>query len=174
MNFALMPLVTPSFNWTWFQTVISSALGRNVTRSMDEKNVSERRVAEAIVALAEFQERNADYWHTLQQPGSLLHHFFYSFLAKCDREEMVVEVMTETDLRILPCRDDMTLYVVSGTLAQWRTTIINFASMRATRLQRTFADEALTQFDRQGLSRLWENYTRCKAGPTGILLTEKK
>jgi hypothetical protein len=170
--FVLHPLATTQISWEAFQRISFSILRRSVTSPLDARKITQRGIAESIVAYGEFQVEGSDYRKTLLDPGSLLKHFSISFLAASSSLEEVYEICFEGDLNVLMCESDTPTCIITATLEQWRTTLINFTSGRSTSKQRQFATAALDVFDRLGLGILWENYTRAQSNQ-GLFLKEK-
>ncbi len=170
----MTPLATTSVNWVELVKVTYATINRSVIRPLDEKGITARGIPEAIAAYAEFQQEHIDYVTTLRDAGGLLRHFSVTFLAMADDKAFIFEIAIDGVLKILDCGDHEKMFIVSATLEEWRNTIINFAAHRATRNQRDFAEQALLQFDKMGLGRLFENYSRQKTGPSGLILIEKR
>lgn len=167
----VIPVARTSVDWETLQKVSFAALGRPIMRPLDDRMISNRGVAEAIVAYGELQQEHADYLATLRDAGAILKHFSVSFLVACDDRDLIYEVAIEGDLKILDCDSDK-LAIVSASLEQWRTSIINYASHRSTRTQRDFAGLVLLAFDKMGLGQLWANYSR--SGGRDLILTERR
>ena len=103
----------------------------------------------------------------LLDPGPLLKHISVSLLVRSDRETFF-ELSLDGELTFLDC-EEPTLMLVSATLWKWREAIIAYMSKKSTERQREFAQVALLEFDKLGLGRLWERYSR-----QGNFLVEKK
>jgi len=168
----VMPLGQSTIDWALLTRVAQTVLNRSILRPLDAKGITDRSLAEAIVAFGEFQQDNIDYSQTLRDAGTLLKHFSVSFLIFCQDFDTIAELAFNGDLHILDCDDCDKVFIVSANLQQWRTTIINLATPRATKMQRTFSRQVLHAFDKIGLSKLWENYSR--SGGVELILTEKK
>lgn len=173
MQIAVLPINQTELAWGPFQSLVTAAIKRSPTAALDRKSVTERNMASAIVSFAEFEAEGTDYIATLRDAGSVLRHFMVSFLTMCDSTQLLFDIATEGDLRILTCDDNEKLSIISATLEQWRTSIINFASHRATSSHRQFAEAVLQAFDRMKLGRIWENYTRVSSNQS-FLLVEKR
>lgn len=168
----VIPIAQTVIDWATLLRIVHAATGRSVTRPLDAKRIEARGTAEAIVALGEFQAEGVDYTSTLRHPGSLLRHFSLSFLAMSQNFDFVAELAFDGDLRILDCDGCDKMFILTASLEQWRTTLINLATPRATKSQRFFAGQVLQAFDKMGLSQLWEDYSR--SGGLDLILTEKR
>lgn len=172
MAIALIPISQTTLNWEHFLSVTHAALKRSMAAPLDKKSVTDRGMASAIASFGEFQAEHTDYTSVLRDAGSLLRHFSMSFLVMCDDEQLILEIATEGDLKILLCEENNKLCIMTASLEGWRNTLINFATHRSTVVQRNFAGELLKSFDKLGLSRLWENFSRT-SDKNGLILREK-
>ncbi len=169
---SLTPIGQTYIDWTMLQRVTQVALKRSVTRILDSKNITARGMPEAIATYGEFQQQHVDYAFTLREAGSLLRHFSVSFLVLCGERDLLFQIAIDGDLKILDCGDSDKVSIVTATLEQWRTTIINYATHRATSHQREFSFYVLREFDKMGLGKILDGYAR--SGGPELLLTEKR
>jgi hypothetical protein len=173
VNVALIPLAQTQVSWDSLVKITQAATKRSVTAPLDARGIHDRDCASAIAAYGEFACAFSDYLSTLREPGGVLKHFSVSFLAMCDGKEFLLECACEGDLKILLCDDHEKLFVVTASLEAWRTTIINYARNGATIAQRNFAKAAIQQFDKMGLAKLWDAYSRSLSENGGLVLCHK-
>lgn len=165
----VLPIGLTAVDWKMLLGATHAALRRSVAAPLDKRAVSERGVAQAVAAYGEFRTTGVDYTSVLHNPGPLLRHFSASFLITLKHESTLLDIATDGDLEILTSDENPLLFIASASLESWRNTIIGFSTRSSTPGQREFAGEALKTFDRLGLGRLWEAYSR-----EGGFLTEKR
>jgi len=173
MQITVLPITVTTLNWNQFLTATQSVLKRSMSASLDKRSVADRGLASAIAAFGEFQCQGTDYLQVLRDAGSLLKHFSVSFLIVCDDETLLLELVGDGDIKIILSDETPKLCIITASLESWRTTLINFACQRATHAQRHLADELLSAFDRLGLGKLWDNYSRARRDQE-LILTEKR
>lgn len=167
MNTTVVSVSNTIPDWRLLQTLTHACLNRSITKSLDNRNILDRKLPAYIAILAEFQTQGTDYMSVLLDPGPLLKHISVSLLVRSDRETFF-ELSLDGELTFLDC-EEPTLMLVSATLWKWREAIIAYMSKKSTERQREFAQVALLEFDKLGLGRLWERYSR-----QGNFLVEKK
>jgi len=163
------PVARTQVDWQKFLLVAKQLLGRSVTASLDARNQPVGDPASWLASLAELRQEGSDPVAVLRSPGSLLRHLSYSFLVVADRE-FLYELATSCDLRI---EGDQQLAVVSGSVEQWRTTIVNGSTGRESRDMRMFCDKCLLHFERDGLGLLWSSYQKSLTPDGTFKLLEK-
>jgi len=159
-------------DWRVIQTLTQAALGRSVTRSLDDAKVPDRNLASFIAMLGEFQSEGSRYNDVLRSPGSLLRHAMVTVMVAGDRDTFY-QLALDGDLSILDCDGSDELVICSANLESWRSSIINYCSLNGSDRQRAFYSLILSQFDKFGLSKLFEGYSRNLIDGQ-YLLTEKR
>jgi hypothetical protein len=167
VNTAVAAISTTHIDWKLLEALSQKIQGRSVLTSLDRRNITERGLPSLVAALAEFRQKGTDYMSVLLSPGSVLKHIMISFLVESDKETFF-ELALDGDLAFLDS-DNENVMLVSASLYQWRNSIITYGSRQATERQKQFSQAILHQFDRLGLSRLWEQYSR-----VGNTLVEKR
>lgn len=167
MNTAVASVTTTTIDWKLLEAFSQKVQGRSVLASLDRRNMTNRNLAAFIAALAEFQSQGTDYMSVLLAPGSILKHIMISFLVQADKETFF-DLAIDGDLSFLDC-DAEGAMLVSASLYQWHASIITYCSRGSTERQKEFSQAILREFDRLGLSRLWEQYSR-----VGNMLVEKR
>ncbi len=167
MNTAVVSVTTTQFDWKLLEAFSLKVQGRSVLASLDRRNMTARDLPAFIAILAEFQSKGTDYMSVLLSPGSLLKHVLMGFLVQTSQETFF-ELSLDGRLSFLDC-DNEGFMLVSATLYEWRAAIIHYCARGSTERQREFSQAILREFDRLGLSRLWEQYSR-----VGDLLLEKR
>ncbi len=164
------PIVTPKIDWEVFNKVCYTGLGRSVTASLDRSKMLVGSTPSYIAALGEFQQQSSEAFSILRNAGPILRHLFVSFLVKGDHD-VIFEVALEGSISILESENDIVM--ASATMDRWHAAVINYCSPRASKYLRAFGSNVLREFDRMGLTPLWENFSR-KGDTTNIVLLEKK
>lgn len=172
MRLSVMAVSWTVPDWRVIQTLTQAALGRSVTKSLDDAGVLDRNLAAFIAVLGEFQAEGSRYSEILRSPGALLRHAMVSVLVAGDRDTFY-QLALDGDLSILDCDGSSELVICSANLESWRSSVINYCSLNGTDRQRAFYSLMLSQFDKFGLSKLFEGYSRSLVDGQ-YLLTEKR
>ncbi len=130
-------------------TVVKHKLGKSL--KVDDQRYPLDNPLCYLLTLTDFKDVPCD----LSDLGALLKHEHYSFIMTCTEREMV-EIVMESDLSITTAPDNE-LAILSGTLEQWRTTILNGCALDSVR---GFANLVLLEFERMGLKSLWTKYSK--------------
>lgn len=161
-------------DWKIFQQVSETTLKRNLFAQMDARSIMKRGLPEFIMALGELISPGDNPTTHLSNPGYLLRIVHISIIVICD-ESIGNDIAKYTDLDVMDfetIRKDVVLAVISGTLQQWRTSIINCLTEKEDDPLREFFSQSLLLFEKMGLGKLWENYTQTST-TNGTQLTAK-
>ena len=114
-----------------------------------------------LTMLSRMKDSTADMQGTLEDPGHLLRHINYIFLAACDPTTRI-DLIQRTPLAVqfAPTDKGMDILVISGDLEEWRTAIINCCSNQSPFQTRLLFDQILLLFEGEGLGRLWSQYQK--------------
>lgn len=158
-----------------FLIAANKGLNKSLTRGLDSQGKDTKSIAAYLVMLAEMRQDNVDPNKVLQDAGQLLKHAYYVFQVIVDHETMfdLLELNTLA-VHNAECINSVYLSVVSGTLEDWRTAIINGCSDQATFNIRLLFDKILLMFEKEGLSKLWVNYSKRKLPDDTFRLLENK
>lgn len=158
----VVPLTLPNFNKTVFVQLVKEALDESIS-------------GEPLTLLSKaFNENKLNDIDAIRDAGNLTRHFSYSFLAAIPYDLLYL-LLSETDLYINFCetlKRDIALVIFSGSLSQWRDSIIN-CSQSKTMLLPIF-NAFLEWFDKYGYQHLFVNYRRKKQNDGTYLLENKK
>jgi hypothetical protein len=158
-------------DWNKYLILTHKLLSRSVTDSLDAKRMEVRTLAGFVSSLAEFQSENSDPISSQREAGSLLNHVCLTFLISTDAETAYGLAM-HGRVKLVDCEVPGFL-IASGTLADWRETVINFCNSRSTTQERSLLSNILNIMDGLQLGPVFENYSRATDRKGGILLTEK-
>lgn len=147
-----------------FQTlfsVLSQALGRSVSKPLDEAKTPAKAPTGFIAALMEFKSPNSKLVAAIRRPGFTLLHVHYTLLV-VSTPEVVSEVQQQTNLHVITerTRSGFSVSVMTGSLDQWRSAIINGLSESCEYGLRLFLDTCLLEFDKEGLGPMFQDYNR--------------
>lgn len=173
LHLALLSKTEP--DWNIFQSTCQKALKRNIFAQLDSKNIMKRDIASFIMTLGEFVDPGEDPTSHLSDPGYLLRTVHINVICIVDDAKIFGDLAQYTDLDVMSThtiKKGVEIGIASGTLQQWRTSIINCLSERKDEPLREFFSNALMLFQQLQLGKLWERYTQTST-LTGIRLTEK-
>lgn len=161
---------------TAFLNTAEKILHRSIVIGLDRKNIPFGDLASYISILGEIHAEDSDPIKTQREAGHLLQHISLSFLVISTKEGLY-EIATQTALSVLTGEQEPgSVYetaIVTGTLEQWRTEIINGCSETANQNHRLFANKILTWIDNAGLGRVFDNFSKRRAKDGTLLLTYK-
>lgn len=167
---SIVPIAKTVCDWETFLKITQSTLHRNVADNLDSRNIQTRGLLEYVSSLGEFHSQGTDALKIQRDAGFLLKHLSISFLVCLVTDKNWLYQATE--LKIIDC-ESSNIFVITGTLEQWREAIINLCSPNVIYQYRYIGTAFLTAFDKLGCSRLFENYSR-QINKDSILLIEKK
>lgn len=156
---AVTPIAVTSPDFKTLIAITNQVLGRHLAKSLDSKNISTRNLAYFIGLLAEFQVENSDPIKAQREAGSLLRHISVSFLVCADRDA-IFQILIDAKVAVIDCEDN--LYILTANLEGWRTTVINYTSPNASIEMKMFLSAVLIEFDKLGLSLIFDKYSRQK------------
>ena len=147
-------------NWGLFLKTSKDVLGTTISKSIDSQGLQPGSVASFIYTLSEFKTGDKQ-TNLLENPGHILQHIYYQFLIICD-DSTLRSLMEESNLNfvITESPNHTWLSVVSGTLEEWRTTIINHCSVTSSFDIRLLCDKIILAFDGEGIKKLFGDTRR--------------
>lgn len=161
----MLPAVTlisqPDFDKKTFLTGVRQVLNRTITGPVDAAKESDNIHAATIVNLCELLKPNQNYYSAIRNPGSVLRHLMFSFMAVSLRDHCL-EFSQHTTIYCHSVRSSsgMFFHLLSGTLEQWRLAIINCSSDVTEQDFRVLVNKCLLIFDQIGLKDLWFDFSR--------------
>ena len=113
-------------DWDNYLLAAKKVMGRPITRIIESRNIDPINNNAFILTLKELKDEKAKYQ---DNPGSILQHCFYTFLAAA-KKEILLELFEHSKLGILttPCEYGLHIIIMSGNLETWRNTAINCCS----------------------------------------------
>lgn len=172
----IVPISLSTVDWASLLQATQTALGRNVLAAVDNERRAYSDLAKTIAAYGAFAEPRAKPTTLISESTSVLRHLHFAFLVLAE-EEALNEVRDRTALAFTTARDckrGKSFAVVSGTLDQWKVALIESCSPNSTEEVRTLFSGFLVWFDRQGLSEVFQQFSRRSHADGTILLEHKK
>lgn len=172
----VIPLVSTEVNWNQLLVIAKQALGRNVAHQLDSVGMSPISVAAYIATLGAFHDWELRPNDILKDAGPLLKHAFFGFLV-ISSVGVLMEIMEDTPLNVMSATSVMTdvrISVITGTLEEWRTAIINGLSALSGVELRLFLGRCMAHFESLGLGLLWVNHKKSVMLDKSIILLEKR
>ena len=149
------------FDWTTYLTACKTALGRNVTRILDNRRIEVKTPTGFIGTLSEL---NAQDSVNFLEDTSLLRHVSFSFLVFTDRDTLTELLMKSTQSIAVEhtqtLQRDVHLSVISGNLQQWLTATVACCSGRESTELRFLFDTVILHFEKKGLADIFKKWRK--------------
>lgn len=159
------------FNTSEFFRDLQTALGRSISTPIDAVKADPNCPASLLVAICEMLSEGRNYNKVLQNPGSATKHITFTYLALSSYDHCS-EISQHTNLNChsVLARRGIHLHLISGTLEQWRTAIINCNSEIVDYELRKLFNMFLSDFESRGFKDLWFGFTKKTLPDTTIKL----
>jgi hypothetical protein len=174
MVFKLLPMSKTVIDWELYLRTATEALGRSPTATLDEqRHQFTRSLPDYIATLKEVELKGGN----PHSPGGVqLEHIHQGFMLIASRQAtysivMKSRVAASTAMSI---HDDFNLTILSGTLGQWRSAILNCCVDEVSFDVRSFGMELLIYFDSVGLKRYMLDAIQVQLGDGTVRLLERK
>jgi hypothetical protein len=144
-----------------FLSDLQTALGRSVSNPIDMAKADPNSPTSLVVAICEMLSEGGNYHKVLKNPGSAIKHLQFNFLALSSFDHCS-EISQHTDLvcHCVLARRSIYLHLISGSLEQWRTAIINCSSEIVDYDCRKLFNLFLGEFESLGFKDLWTGFTK--------------
>ena len=150
-------------------------LGRKLSSSLDSRGSDLKSQVSWLTILATLKSPDVKPEAVTQAPGALALHAFYTFLVIAPHATFGILI---EDLRPpiiwTPTPSGLGLGVLSGTLDQIRTWIINCTGVVSDFTTRTFGNELMTILEAEGFGRLFSDYIKRVQPDKTYKLLERK
>ncbi len=157
-------------DWVTFHKVTEKLFGRSMIAPLDSQKISTTTPTGFVAALAQMTEEKPNPLQAIRNLGRLGRHASVTFLYMGDQTDVLL-INLYSDL-LTTETEDRTIYVISGTLEQWQSSLIKFAALESVDQLKGFAFLVMQQFDTLGMGHLWEDYSR-KTSHHGLILARK-
>ena len=158
----VIPVMTTIVNWNNLLQNINRCLGRSLTAHLDSAGMRLDGLPPIIAALGGIRQEGDKPQTILNDPGPLLKHINIGFLIVL-KANTLMSLLEDGDLVITSgetISDGIRASIVTGTLEQWRTTIINCCSRESSSELRAILDQVILHFEKMGLAQLWYEYQK--------------
>lgn len=150
----------PSINWKEFLEYTSQSIKRNPLETMDNKGIKfTKKLPDFLSIMKEIANPKSN---PLNNAGFLLEHLSFIFGVTATKST-IWNIITNTRLAATTtvCSQPEFAYaIISGTLMQWQTTILNCCHEDMNSELRIFGDKALDLFESMGLKMFMQTMTR--------------
>ena len=164
----IIPLSNTVFNEQMIIKIAKEILDKSISSDMDGH-------IRPLVLLSKFFNGD-DELKGVREAGSLLRHVFYGFII-IDTQEIINKLIEETSISFKSrptIRIDMQVAIISGTLEQWRESLINCLSPSTIFEVRQVMNDIMNYFDGLGLHHIFAYYRRRKLTDTTYVLEDKR
>jgi hypothetical protein len=174
MDDRVIPISIPNVAWQQYLSLTSEWLGHPPSKGVDSCQSKLSDFATYTASLGEFQAgKETDAKRTLRTRGPWLQHTFFSFLVLTS-PSVILRVAESTDLNVLSTKvDGKRASVISGTLLEWRDTIILLCAADSPKRVRLLFNTIKQAFDQIGLQDVFFEYKLKDAGDGTFLLESK-
>ena len=146
----IQPLSFQQVNWDAYIQNTMDQLGVSPTRCLDKAGIK--------------LEKPHAYLTTLNSCfiGNTSKHCFFSFIGVASSQILIEYITTDVDIVHKESAEErgMYVYIVSGNLHQWYTTILQMCSSSSSKKFREIGNKILGFFEAAGFKSTWERHTR--------------
>lgn len=164
----IIPLSHTTYNEQAVIKIAKEVLDKNISSSLEGH-------IRPLVLLSKFFN-GEDELKGVREAGALLKHVSYGFMI-IDTQDTISKLITESSVNFKISdtrRVDMQAVLVTGTLEQWRESLINCLSPSTTYEVRLIMNEIMAYFDTLGLHHIFAYYRRRKLTDTTYVLEDKR
>lgn len=169
----IIPISMTSIAWPQYLIAAKQALGHSITTQLDTAGMKTDSLAAFIATIGNIVDPDVKPSALLADAGALLRHVSFGFLAAVDTS-LLMQVMEQTSLSItsvtLP-NHNTRLAVITGSLEEWRSAIINGCSVLSTYEYRAFLDVCMLHMEKHSLAPLWQFYHKETIADKTFILT---
>lgn len=156
----VIPISQTEINWAEYLGTLNDALNRSPTATIDSQSLEMNfSLSNYLSTLKEIMKPGSD---PFRDASSLLDHVHVSFIVITTKETML-QLITETRLNFTTTEtkhNDYYLAVVSGTLSQWRTAVLNCCAEFVNTDIRQFGTMVLNVFEQTKIRQFLDGLTR--------------
>lgn len=168
--FTLIPVTKTYVDEVALQSIYYSATGENIGKKSRDRPGADP-LLKSLSTVAEFANIDSDF---TSNGGLLLRHAFFTGVSVLDLDT-IFEITQASNLSVLKhSTKSIGLFVclLSGTLEDWRTAILNGCSVTSTSNYTKFCSEAYKVLKNNGLGSLWSDHTY-KANNDGTIVLKR-
>jgi hypothetical protein len=153
-----IPIISTKIDWDHFLLGTEKALGRNVSASLDAKNLSPVGSAPFIAAVCEFKNKNSDAIKAFRQYTNG-QHTYVGFLIVCDAETFVELPTKHIDFTWtagLGC----TTIIATGSMYQWYFFLLACLTEHVSYNTRVLGMKLMLWFEQNDFGECWGNFRK--------------
>lgn len=164
----------PMVDWDTLIKSSTGALGRSPTETLDHRRIGfKKKLPDLLSILKEITLPKSD---PLNNAGHLMEHLHFVFGLVTTRTT-TLEILTNSRLAMsttMAKNPDFYFTVISGTLNQWQTAIMNCCIEGVSTEVRSFGTQVLTFFETQGLKSFMVPMTKVNMSDGTVRLIENR
>jgi hypothetical protein len=170
----LFMISQPMVNWDTLIQTATNTLGRSPTETLDHRRIGfKKKLPDFLSILKEITLPKSD---PLNNAGHLLEHMHFVFGVVTTRTT-TLEILTHSRLAVsttIAKNPDFYFTVISGTLNQWQTAIINCCVEGVSTEVRSFGTQVLNFLETQGLKSFMSPMTKVSMSDGTVRLIEAR
>jgi len=158
----VMPLHQTQADHSTLLTLLAKIHGVSPSAVLDSSNRQFTEAAKAVIQLSAAEGQHPNAVKALQNSHAVQRHFHYSFLVISQPGVFEEVMLLNTGLALtLAYHDfDRPVYIISGTLAEWRDAVAVGCGEAATTDLRYVFNKLSLWFEKLGLGEVWAAYHR--------------
>ncbi len=170
----LFPICSPAVDWNELVKAATQALGRSPTETLDHRRIGfKKKLPDLLSLLKEITLPKSD---PLNNAGHLMEHMHFAFGMVTTRTT-TLEILTNSRLAVsttIAKNPDFYFTVISGTLNQWQTAIMNCCIEGVSTEVRAFGTQVLNYFETIGLKSFMVPMTKVPMSDGTVRLIEMR
>ena len=171
------PIIEPKIHWTELLDNFSELAGKKLTESLDICPIELKESAQVLVALYSIRAYPSDPLNVLRSCLPFVGPFLnYGFLTLASEETFkILQAYTQLNVLHTPNKEGtFNVGVISASLVTWQTSILH-CSIQMTELEsRQLFNKYQLWFENQGLSQIFDQYTKVDMKDDSFKLEFKK
>ena len=155
----IIPIITPKMNWDSYLRDGYTQTGKRFNKSLDADGMKLGQDESIIVGLSQFTTDNyLDANNIIRECGLILKFLHFVFLCTYEKGSMLDIIINSELTGLLQPESDT--WIISGTLLQWKNTIIDYCNLEKQFGPRFFMNCAMVLFRCNGYNQLFEAYSK--------------
>lgn len=168
------PIASTAVDWQTYLKTVSESLGRSSTASLDNQwHEIKFTLPEYLATLREIINPGSPPFEAV---GHLLSHLHQTFVVVATKST-IIELISTTRLHYSfseTAHPDYYLLIISGTLTEWRTALLNCCTTDVNGDVRSFGTKAMEYFEKVGLRQMMAGLYKIPMADGSVRLIEKK
>ncbi len=157
---AIFPLCSPNFHWDTLLRDASRLTGQRFNSKIDEHAIKPQQDQSVVAALSEFYRYDTlDPYYEIRRANSILEHLHFAFLCEYDINTFL-RLLTHSNIKGTPHHVNGNLWIISGTLLQWKKAIVDCSCKEQPFDLRLLMNCLYVLFQCNGYQTVWDGYAR--------------